>query len=115
MRTILIAILAILVSIISIPLYLIELIIRCFSPMTAARFAQFIVVIVFNSVLFISGAKKQLSDGKMFLQILPFYMLQITAAFMTFYWHMPLFRLRPLLFPKRKSKSFHVLLNGCIF
>lgn len=59
MRTIIIAICAIIIAVLSIPLYLIEAVIRIFSPMTAAKIAQFIVKYVFAFVLFISGAKKE--------------------------------------------------------
>lgn len=57
MRTMIIAILAITVGILSIPLYLIELAIRFFDEKKAARAAQWVVRIVFRLVLFISGAK----------------------------------------------------------
>lgn len=58
MRTILILILYVLISVMSIPMYLIELILRKINPMTAARLAQFIVCGAFNLVMFVSGCKK---------------------------------------------------------
>ena len=60
MRTILIAIYAIIIGIISIPLYLIEAVIRLFQKMAAAKIAQVIVKIFFTTVLFMSGAKKEI-------------------------------------------------------
>lgn len=58
MRTILIALLAVIIAILSIPMYPIELVIRYFNEMAAARIAQLVVRIVFKLILFISGAKK---------------------------------------------------------
>lgn len=58
MRTILILILYILISILSIPMYLVEFILQKINPMTAARLAQFIVRGAFNLVMFISGCRK---------------------------------------------------------
>ncbi len=58
MRTIIVGIYAVVVGIISLPFLLIELLVRLISPMAAARFAQFVVRIVFSQILFLSGAKK---------------------------------------------------------
>lgn len=58
MRTILILILYIIIAILSIPMYLVEFIIRLINKKAAARVAQVIVRLVFNLVLFISGCKK---------------------------------------------------------
>lgn len=58
MRTIIILILYIIISILSIPLYLVEFIIRKINEKAAAKIAQTIVRWVFTFVLFISGCKK---------------------------------------------------------
>lgn len=58
MRTIVILIVYILISILSLPAYLIEFIIRAINPMAAAKIAQAIVKVVFNLVMFLSGCKK---------------------------------------------------------
>ena len=58
MRTIIILILYVIITILSIPLWLIEFIIRAINPMAAAKFAQAIVKAVFNLVMFVSGCKK---------------------------------------------------------
>ena len=58
MRTIVILILYVLISILSIPMYLVEFIIRKCNKMAAARLAQTIVRHVFNLVMFVSGCKK---------------------------------------------------------
>lgn len=58
MRTILILILYVVISILSIPMYLVEAIVRLFSQRAAAHIAQVIVKGVFNLVMFISGCKK---------------------------------------------------------
>ena len=58
MRTILILILYLIISILSIPMYLLEAIVRLFSKRTAAHIAQVIVKGVFNLVMLISGCKK---------------------------------------------------------
>lgn len=58
MRTIIILIMYILIAIISIPMYLVEFIIRCINKMAAAKLAQTIVRNVFNLVMWVSGCKK---------------------------------------------------------
>ncbi len=58
MRTFIILILYVLITILSIPLWLIEWIIRKFNPMASARIAQVIVKGVFHFVMWISGCKK---------------------------------------------------------
>lgn len=58
MRTIIILILYVILAIISIPFYLLELIIRKINEKAAAVIAQKIVKYVFNIVMFISGCKK---------------------------------------------------------
>jgi len=58
MRTIIILILYVILTIVSLPMYLIELIIRKFNEKAAAKIAQAIVKVVFNIVLFVSGCKK---------------------------------------------------------
>lgn len=58
MRTILILICYLFFIIASIPLYLIAAILRIFSPMTSAKFAQAVARSAFYIVLFVSGAKK---------------------------------------------------------
>ena len=58
MRTFLILIAYIIISILSIPAYLIEFIIRAINPMAAARLAQLAVKGAFSLVMFISGCKK---------------------------------------------------------
>ena len=54
MRTIIILILYVIITILSIPCYLIEWIIRLINPMAAAKIAQVIVKGVFNLVMFVS-------------------------------------------------------------
>lgn len=58
MRTIIILLLYLIISILSLPLYLVEAILRLIHKRAAARFAQIIVKIVFNLVMFLSGCKK---------------------------------------------------------
>lgn len=58
MRTIIILIMYIIISILSIPMYLVEFIIRKINQKAAARTAQAIVRAVFNLVLFVSGCRK---------------------------------------------------------
>lgn len=58
MRTIIILILYVILTILSIPAYLIEWIIRQFNEKAAAKIAQAIVRVVFNLVMFVSGCKK---------------------------------------------------------
>ncbi len=58
MRTIIILILYVIIAILSIPMYLVEFLIRLISPMAAAKTAQTIVRAVFNLVMWISGCKK---------------------------------------------------------
>ena len=59
MRTIIILILYVIITILSIPCYLIEWIIRLINPMAAAKIAQVIVKGVFNLVMFVSGCRKE--------------------------------------------------------
>ena len=58
MRTIIILILYIIIAILSIPMYLVEFIIRKINEKAAAKTAQAIVHAVFHLVLFVSGCKK---------------------------------------------------------
>ncbi len=58
MRTIIIAISYLIIILISLPLLLIELVIRHFSPKTAAAFALQVVHVVFRYCMFVSGCKK---------------------------------------------------------
>lgn len=58
MRTLVILILYVIVAVVSIPLYLVEFIISKINDKAAARFALFMVRVVFTSVLFLSGCKK---------------------------------------------------------
>lgn len=58
MRTIVILILYLVISILSIPLYLIEAVLRLINKRAAAKTALVIVRVVFNLVMFISGCKK---------------------------------------------------------
>lgn len=58
MRTIIIIILYIIIAILSLPLYLVEFILRRINEKAAARTAQTIVKYVFSLVMFISGCKK---------------------------------------------------------
>lgn len=58
MRTILIMLLYVIISILSIPMYLVEAILRLISRRAAARLAQVVVRIVFNLVMFLSGCHK---------------------------------------------------------
>ena len=58
MRTIIIIILYIIIAILSLPLYLVEFILRKINEKTAAKVAQTIVKYVFSLVMFISGCKK---------------------------------------------------------
>ena len=58
MRTIIILILYVILTILSIPAYLIEWIIRQFNEKAAAKIAQAVVRVVFNIVMFVSGCKK---------------------------------------------------------
>ena len=60
MRTILIVLLYLLVCIISIPLLLIECVVRKISEKAAAAFAIRIVWIAFNVAMFVSGCKKHI-------------------------------------------------------
>lgn len=60
MRTIIILILYVIITILSIPCYLIEWIIRLINPMAAAKIAQVIVKGVFNLVMFVSGCRKEI-------------------------------------------------------
>lgn len=58
MRTIAILLLYLIISILSIPLYLIEAVLRLINKRAAARVALFMVRIVFRLVMFLSGCKK---------------------------------------------------------
>lgn len=58
MRTAIILILYIIISILSLPMYLVEFILRKINEKTAARVAQAIVRVVFRMVLIVSGCKK---------------------------------------------------------
>ena len=58
MRTIIILILYVVISILSIPMYLVEAIVRLFSKKAAAHMAQVIVKGAFNLVMFVSGCQK---------------------------------------------------------
>lgn len=58
MRTIVIMLLYVIISILSLPMYLVEAILRLISRRAAARLAQVIVKVVFNLVMFLSGCKK---------------------------------------------------------
>ncbi len=58
MRTIIILILYIIIALLSIPMYLVEFIIRKIDEKTAARIAQAIVRVVFRLVLWVSGCQK---------------------------------------------------------
>ena len=58
MRTIIILILYVIITILSLPMYLIEAIVRLISPRAAAHIAQVIVKGAFNLVMFVSGCKK---------------------------------------------------------
>lgn len=58
MRTIIILIMYVIIAILSLPLYLIEFIIRKINPMAAAKFAQTLVRLVFRMVMGVSGCKK---------------------------------------------------------
>lgn len=58
MRTIIILILYVVISILSIPMYLVEAIVRLFNKKAAAHMAQVIVKGAFNLVMFVSGCKK---------------------------------------------------------
>lgn len=61
MRTIVILLLYVIISILSIPMYLLEAILRLISRRAAARLAQAIVKVVFNLIMFISGCKKTIT------------------------------------------------------
>ena len=58
MRTIVILILYLIISILSIPMYLVEAVLRLINKRAAAKTALVIVRVVFNLVMFISGCKK---------------------------------------------------------
>lgn len=58
MRTIMILILYVIIAILSIPMYLVEAILRCINKRAAARLAQIIVKGAFNLVMLVSGCKK---------------------------------------------------------
>lgn len=58
MRTIIILILYVVITILSLPMYLIEAIVRLISPRAAAHIAQVIVKGAFNLVMFVSGCQK---------------------------------------------------------
>lgn len=58
MRTIVILLLYLIISILSIPMYLIEIVLRLINKQAAARVALFMVRIVFHLVMFLSGCKK---------------------------------------------------------
>ncbi|MBO5071493.1 MAG: 1-acyl-sn-glycerol-3-phosphate acyltransferase [Eubacterium sp.] len=58
MRTIIILLLYLVISILSIPMYLVEFILRKINPKTAAKTAQTIVRGAFSLVMFLSGCKK---------------------------------------------------------
>lgn len=58
MRTIIILILYVVISILSIPMYLVEAIVRLFNKKSAAHMAQVIVKGAFNLVMFVSGCQK---------------------------------------------------------
>ena len=59
MRTIIILILYVIITILSLPMYLIEAIVRLISPRAAAHIAQVIVKGAFNLVMFVSGRVTQ--------------------------------------------------------
>lgn len=61
MRTVIILLLYIVIAILSIPLYLLEFIIRFISKKAAAHLAQFLARIAFSLVLLLSGCKKTVS------------------------------------------------------
>lgn len=61
MRTIILFILYIIIAFLSIPLYLIAFLIRFINKRAAAHFAQIIVRVVFNLVMFVSGCKKTIT------------------------------------------------------
>ena len=61
MRTIIILILYVVISILSIPMYLVEAIVRLFNKKAAAHMAQVIVKGAFNLVMFVSAAKRPFS------------------------------------------------------
>lgn len=58
MRSILVIIYAIIICIISLPLYLVALILKLINPMLCARFSQVFVRYVFIIAMFLSGSKK---------------------------------------------------------
>ena len=58
MRTIIILILYVVITILSLPMYLIEAIVRLISPRAAAHIAQVSVKGAFNLVMLVSGCKK---------------------------------------------------------
>lgn len=60
MRTILLAIIYLIVCIVSIPLLLIECIVRKINEKAAAAFAIQVVKVAFNTALFVSGCKKEI-------------------------------------------------------
>ena len=60
MRTIIILILYVVISILSIPMYLVEAIVRLFNKKAAAHMAQVIVKGAFNLVMFVSGCQKNI-------------------------------------------------------
>ena len=61
MRTILIILLYLIVCVVSIPLLLIECIVRKINEKAAAAFAIRVVQIAFNVAMFVSGCKKHIS------------------------------------------------------
>ena len=58
MRTIVLALLYVVLAIISLPFLLAELLVRKLNEKSAAKFALIVVQIVFNTVMFVSGSKK---------------------------------------------------------
>ena len=111
MRTIIILILYVIITILSIPCYLIEWIIRLINPMASAKIAQVIVKGVFNLVMFVSGCRKEIVVLERIPRDTP---VMYTAVFMISFWLMLPYRTRPLLFPKKRSKRCLVSRSGCI-
>ena len=113
MRTIIILILYVIITILSIPCYLIEWIIRLINPMAAAKIAQVIVKGVFNLVMFVSGCRKEIVGLERIPRDTPVCTPPTTAVFMISFWLMLPYRTRPLLFPKKRSKRCLVSRSGC--
>ncbi|MCR5797922.1 MAG: 1-acyl-sn-glycerol-3-phosphate acyltransferase [Eubacterium sp.] len=60
MRLILVLLLYLILSILSIPLLIVEIILRKVAPSASLNFAMFMVTISFNAVLFLSGCKREI-------------------------------------------------------